>query len=151
MSADFLLVNTVLPHKVNADGTFEVLTNPERIKELAWNRFDHKLEDLMAFAPYDAISEEFFDDNDEFDEKAARAFIDSQLTKFAQLTESYMTEIFVFDVPRIFAGGTSWGDSPSEEFDTLCYIIGLEVFNTPIDESEISETQKADWLLMPKI
>jgi hypothetical protein len=151
MSADFLLVNTILPHKISGEGKFEVLTNPERVKELAWNRFEGNLEDLMAYAPYENLNEEFFDENDEFDEKAAHTFIDDQLTQFAQLVDSYMVETFVFDVPRIFAGGTSWGDSPSEEFDTICYVIGLNVFDKPIEDNEISETQKTDWLPMSKI
>lgn len=151
MSADFLLVNTVLPHKQTAEGKFKVLTNPERVKELAWKRFEGKLEELMTYAPYDNLSDEFFDEDGEFDETAARAFIDTQLIEFAHLVNSYMIEILVFDVPRVFAGGTSWGDSPSEEFDIICYIIGLNVFDKPIEENEISETQATDWLAMSKI
>jgi hypothetical protein len=145
MSSDFLLISPAAPHRTNEEGKYEILINASVAYDVALTRFKatsypYFLESMSA------ETADIFDEEGNIDKEKFEEFLFDSVTSFVlECYDDQETALISYDKPRVFSGGMSWGDSPTEVWDLLAIIGDLQLFESPITDAEIGEYKPEHW------
>lgn len=146
MGADFVLIGAVIPHRKNSEGKFEVLTDTELAVKIALKRLEATTtEDLADTQYFESLYDDMTDDDGELQRHLYVEAVADMVKEFVEAYDSREGAIITFDVPRLFTGGTTWGDEPTEIFGVVAGVSELQVFQAPLTDEEIGEYVKTDW------
>lgn len=146
MGADFVLAATVVPYRKDDKNKFEILTNSALATKIALKRLKAiPTEDIIDLQYFEIFYEEMADEDGNVDRSLLEKEIAVLIEKFLESYESREGAIITFDVPRLFTGGMTWGDEPSDIYGTVTGLNELQVFRTAITDEEIGEYVSTDW------
>lgn len=145
MSSFFNLAYSVLPHRKNlSTGKFEVLKNPEKALELARTRLAADPEPVVNKTYFmNAHDEEFTDMDGNWDEVLFQEWLEYTINDYIGLYASWYVVLITFDVPRMFSGGISYGDS-DDITNLIVDVAELGVFREPVGDELV--TAPEDWV-----
>jgi len=145
MSSDFLLISPAAPHRKNEEGGYEILINASVAYDVALTRF--KAESYPYFLEsMSAETADILDEEGNVDEEKFEEYLSDSVTSFVlEYYDDQETALISYDKPRVFSGGMSWGDSPTEAWDLLAIISDLQLFENPITNEEVGEYKPEHW------